>query len=286
MNQLLNLLDYSICKLNAEFNTPDYIWLSLDFRYIISRLEVSSPREINKAVPTIYNHLNRTYKNQIFLFPAFTFNFPKTGLFSTLDTRPETTAFASRLFKIGDFPRTIHPFYSFFITDPGSKGFLNQEYYDCVGSNSIFEYLIKSDTAILCIGHHFVKTFTPVHHLEYILGATYREPIIFEGKLTGLNNTTLTTSTLFFGRKKGCMRSGLTYPGESMLRSQDISFDVYYNGIKAANTCHLSKAATSLISYPLGVYISSLQHNDQETTVITNEGADLIFLGRAGNTLQ
>lgn len=278
MDKLLDLLDYSICKLNTTYAKPRFIWLSLDFRYILSRFEICTVRQLSQFIPDIFYFFRETYKSQVFLFPSFTFDFPRSCLFSVFESKPETTAFASRLFRIGNIPRTVHPIYSFYTTDQASQGIINHQYYDCVGTNSIFDYLINSDTAILCIGHHFVKTFTPIHHLEYILGATYRKPVEFKGTLIGSNNIPISSSTLFFARKQLCKRSGLTYYGESMLSSQDLSCDIYYEGLKVANACYLSKAASSLLSYPLGKYISSFSCHAHESKVITNEAADLLFL--------
>ena len=268
----------SIEQANHAFNYPNILWLSFDLRSPIFSDVVESKKELRVLPRAIAELIENKFSSQLIILPAFTFDFPETNIFSVNKSVPNVGSFSKYLFKHYCKSRSLHPFYSFFAFGNDKSYFLSNSHFDCVGQNSIFEYLIKNECKMICLGHHFVKSFSAVHHLEYIKGKTYRYKKIFTGELVDSSAKSYKCSTVFFARDlKTCTRSGLTERGLHFLESNKAAFS-FREKNTYSSLLDITKASELLLNSEDDQLLDSynVSQANSNNKVITNELADLL----------
>ena len=92
--------------------------------------------------------------------------------------------------------------------------FCETELMDSAGTNSPFYYMHNSKTALVSIGHHYIKSLSSIHQIEYEEQVEYRELLKFSGVVRDNGKKIKRIESNFFGRKyEMCDFSGLTDQG-------------------------------------------------------------------------
>ena len=180
----------------------------------------------------------------LIVIPAFTFNFPKDGVFDKEKSEPELGSFPKHLFKSKQLNRSINPFYSFYAFGKKGKDFCETELMDSVGTNSPFYYMHNNKTALVSIGHHYIKSLSSIHQIEYEEQVDYRELLKFRGVVRDNGKKIKEIESNFFGRKyEICDFSGLTDQGRRAIEEESLVKNIAnsFNG-KYINTQRLDLA--------------------------------------------
>lgn len=151
------------------------------------------------------------------LLQTFDLTFPHRQLFDINDTTYISSALSKALAKDAPGRRTQNPMYSFYVSNLGERHLpLNRE--RVFGAGSIYEFLIAQDTQLITLGHHYIRSFTNVHHVERLRNASYRFDKTFYGLSSNAVGEAAHTRCITYARKIGlCSHSGLTKKGEKAI---------------------------------------------------------------------
>ena len=198
------------------------VWFSLDLLQIFSQLNIKKRNQMNIAMEKIFDLLLEIGNNFENLYvAAFTYDFPKKRYFNSLKSEPYIGSFSKYIFNQGNISRTLHPFYSFF--NFGSKNNkIANEHTDHVGQKSIFNFMIQNKFKQITLGHHYVKSFSIIHHIENLLNVDFREEIIYEGIISDGFCEKKDSFNYFFRKLDICDISGLTFLGLKKIEGQGI----------------------------------------------------------------
>lgn len=268
----------SICL--YELGNPSVVWLSFDLRDSLFSEITQSISLSRHLLFDLLKEIEDSFPNLTFLIPSFTFDFPLTKTFCTSESKPKLGAVSMTLFRIKYPWRTLHPFYSFYIFGKEKQFFENLEHFNSVGSDSIFATLIDLQCCNISLGHCFVKSFSIVHHFEYILDKPYRFVKVFDGRcISSQLKKSLLVNSRYFGRRLHvCSRSGLTLTGLRGLRNNGCIFDLYDSNKPIASCINLNDASKLLLDTTNSTWISYMDSRNPNN-VITNEMADILFHG-------
>lgn len=198
-----------IALVSLQFETK-YIWLSIDLLALTYDLRLSR-NEINEFAIELIKELKNSQSEHTYFISTFNFDFPHTGIFNAKLTPCQSGAFGSILLKEYPFRRTRDVFYSFLVFGKNSETIIKKTFYSSTGPGSIFEYLLKNNTITINVGHHWVKSFSSVHHAEHIAKVRYRYQKKFTGEMILSNGERLNVSQPFFVRNQSiCLFSSVT----------------------------------------------------------------------------
>ena len=254
------LLEY-ICKMDQKiledvrkliigtlsFNKVKNCWFSIDILNLLAFFNIKKRSEVEAILDNIFLELVNYGSNfDNLLISAFTNDFLKTKTFNSYTSKPYVNSLSKFIFKKQYTFRSLHPFYSFFNFGQKKESKILDKYTDSFGSNSIFNCMIENDFHLITLGHHYVQSFPVVHHLEYILGAKYREEKIFKGTLSNSEKEIHGSFNYFFRKSSICERSGLTFIALKGMESEDI--------VKTTSMKNLNKI---IYSYELSIQDSA-----------------------------
>ena len=117
---IFNLLDDAFNNLRDSEN----IWMSIDLVNTLIPLKIKKKTEIEEILDVIVSYLQNNIHLSTIIIPSFTFDFSKTRIFHTHQSKPSFGSFSQYLFKRRDISRSIHPFYSFFVFGKDKDKFL------------------------------------------------------------------------------------------------------------------------------------------------------------------
>lgn len=151
------------------------------------------------------------------LLQTFDLTFPHHQLFDVNDTTQISSALSKALVKVAPDRRTQNPMYSFYVSNLGEQhAALSRE--RVFGIDSIYEFLVEKNTQLITLGHHYIRSFTNVHHVERLQNASYRFDKTFQGNTSNAVGETAPTRCITYARKIGlCSYSGLTRKGETVI---------------------------------------------------------------------
>jgi len=221
-NNNFNNTENIIFKTLNSANTRN-IWFSLDLLEIFSLLNLKKKVEIN-------NFLNETFEILIQIgkkfdncfIAAFNNDFPKCLYFNTLLSKPYIGSFSKFIFSKKYKFRTLHPFYSFYNFGNSNSDFEENKYIDSFGENSIFNFMIKNKFKLITLGHHYVKSFPIIHHIENLINVNYRKEVFFKGVISDNKNEFINKFNYYFRKIDICDGSGLTFNALTQLSLNEI----------------------------------------------------------------
>tara|TARA_B100000700_G_C14920649_1_gene796898 strand:+ start:88 stop:1029 length:942 start_codon:yes stop_codon:yes gene_type:complete len=221
---LLSLLDSFFDRIDISSN----IWLSIDLLHIFTSIKIRSKSEIKFSLNLILEYLrNNSDKFSILIVPSFSFGFPKTKTFNTVNSHPELGSFPNYIYEKKYPLRSMHPFYSFYVFGKNANLFLDKSdgLYDSVGKNSIFNYIYLHKFKLVSIGHHYALALSSIHQTEYLLNVNYRTIVYFSGNLKDPTRKLETQGKFnFYSRNRDiCDFSGITIEGLKQLHCNSIS---------------------------------------------------------------
>ena len=200
------------------------VWFSMDFLQILSRLNIKKRSEINDSLERTFKFLidyGLNFKN--LYIASFTNDFPKNRYFNSYETSPYIGSFSKFIFKKKYHHRSLHPFYSFYNFGLNKNDFSVNNYTDSHGSKSVFNFMINNNFKLITLGHHYVKSFPVIHHIESLIDVNYREEIFFDGTLTD-NSFYYVDKYSYYSRKMEiCDSSGLSWLALKKLEKEGIA---------------------------------------------------------------
>lgn len=113
-------------------------------------------------------------KDGTLLFPTFNWDFCKGIAFDYAKTPCKTGALSKAALKREDFLRTTHPLYSFAVWGANAVSLASIENKNAFGEGTIFEELEKLKAKALVIGIPALSGFTYIHHVEQMVGVSFR----------------------------------------------------------------------------------------------------------------
>lgn len=214
-------------NLNKDLNQDEknrIIWLSIDIMTICRSGKLRRRQEIENYMKEMLNELKEIeMEYSLILIPTFSYSFPKEKIFDTYATKTEVSAFGKYLIENITERRSTNPFYSFIAFGREAEKFLQLALEDSVGKKSPFNYIHEKDSIMISIGHHFIKTLSSIHQVEYILNAKYRQLIEFSGIISRNGKQIKKGHFNFYGRKyEECDFSGITFKGVELLKREEI----------------------------------------------------------------
>jgi aminoglycoside N3'-acetyltransferase len=215
------ILTDHILKLISE--SPSNVhWLSVDLRYLL----ITSGAKISEVKPLILNLyqtiVDRLPNDQTLLVSTFNFDFSRKGSFNIQKDPGQTGAFGHHLIDKYYLNRIRHPFYSFIVAGNKKGELLSRYFKNSTGKNSIFEWIVDQNTQLICVGHHYVKSLTSIHHAEHVVGVSYRYPKSFFGQLITPTEIRAIESTLYVRDIDICDFSSLTLAGDRYFHQQEL----------------------------------------------------------------
>ncbi|ALO41433.1 AAC(3) family N-acetyltransferase [Pseudoalteromonas phenolica] len=220
-----NSLDQIITTLQASFieSSSSVYWLSVDFRMLIASTGVKHTEAQKAAKYLIDSLVNKLHANETLLVSSFYFSFPQTGKFSPSSSEVQTGVFGGLLLEHFHKHRIKQPFYSFLVFGKAEPELTNKYISRSTGPNSIFEWVVKSKTELICVGHHYVKSLTSVHHAEHCANVQYRYEKTFKGTLDLKGTTPKDIEAHFYVRDlEKCDFSSLTIQGDRAFRERGL----------------------------------------------------------------
>lgn len=234
---LNHIIDQLIQQLRAS-NSQVY-WLSADFRSIISSTGLSPKDADRGAIYILESLIKQLNDEETLIVSAFNFTFPQTSRFDVSNTAVQTGAFGSILTQHYPSHRTLHPFYSF-LAFGKYHAFLTSHFFaNGTGKDSIFEWIVEHETQLICLGHHYVKSLTSIHHAEQTAEVPYRYNKTFQGTLVTVNKEEHEITANFYVRELGvCDFSSLTIEGDQAFRSAGLVDSKLIQQLRRPLLCH------------------------------------------------
>ena len=197
-------------------------WLSVDFRSLIASTAIKHTEAEAVALFLLTEIRKLLNPDQTLIISAFNFNFPQTKVIDVSNTPVQSGAFGALL--INNYPehRTIHPFYSFLVFGHYETELLKQRFTAGTGENSIFEWIVNHHTQLICLGHHYVKSLTSIHHAEHTVKVDYRYVKHFTGEAIVLGKTSNIEADFYVRDVDRCDFSSLTLAGDQAMRKQGL----------------------------------------------------------------
>ena len=205
--------------LGFQQSSSNVYWLSIDFRMLIAATGLKHTEAHNAAIYIVDSLIEKLEPHESLLISTFYFGFPHSGTFSPSKSPVETGALGAIILSKYPQHRVIQPFYSFLVFG-NAYPFLTKSYIpNSTGPDSIFEWIINNNTQLTCVGHHYVKSLTSIHHAEHCAGVDYRYIKTFSGTLILENGVEQHIDAQFYVRKLDtCNFSSLTQTGDRTFR--------------------------------------------------------------------
>ena len=169
----------------------------------LSKIKRSTIRNLdlkNSAIAALHNHLKKTFLEQELWFPAFNYDFAKTGTFDPLQDEIQVGALNESLRVEGEYSRSPVPIFSFLRPKNAQQAKFRSELdpFDELGE---FSELRQRDGSIIFFGASIIS-MTYIHYIETLVGVPYRYKKNFRGKVR-LGDKTEKISLTYLVRPQG-----------------------------------------------------------------------------------
>ena len=284
-------VEHALCELMSVIqhiikdSQQKVFWLSVDFRTLIASTGIKH----TEAKEAAYQLLQRTCAllddDMTLLISTFNFNFPQIGLFDPAKTEAQTGAFGALLLDSFSDHRVKQPFYSFLVFGAKKESLTREYIAHSTGKDSIFDWVVNHQTQLICIGHHYVKALSSIHHAEQEAGVDYRYVKTFKGQAV-IDNTNVPTDveTSFCVRDLDtCDFSSLTLAGDNAFRTQNIVQSYHIASIRrpliihTLNHLNAHKLMVKNLLSEDTLYVDYDGPNHPCNTVITSKVADSLY---------
>ncbi|MEG3618307.1 AAC(3) family N-acetyltransferase [Magnetovibrio sp. PR-2] len=197
-------------------------WVSVDLRMVMRSLDVRHTAAEDFCDTFVRTLLHRLGDQATVIVPTFSMSFPDQKVFDVRETASMSGAFGGLLVKRYPQNRLAHPFYSFAAFGSRAPALLSTHFKHSTGAGSVFEWVMEHDVELVCIGHHFVKSLTGIHHAEEEAGVDYRYRKTFCGRVVGMDEETDVDCSFFVRELGTCDFSSMTQEGERHFRQSGL----------------------------------------------------------------
>lgn len=197
----------------------DVFWLSVDFRSFIASTGLRFTEAETAALYLLAEVRQLLSPDQTLIISAFNFTFPQTQIFDVKNTPVQSGAFGALLTNNYFNHRILYPFYSFLVFGQCQTELFERRFIAGTGKDSIFEWIVDHHTQLICLGHHYVKSLSSIHHAEQTAKVNYRYVKHFKGKAVVLGQTSDIEADFYVRDLDRCDYSSLTIAGDQAMRS-------------------------------------------------------------------
>ncbi len=264
---------------NLKVKKGDNIYLGLDIFKLYKTLNIKKINRFDFVKEILDFFLKILGKNGNLIIPVFDFNSVKEKKFNQRLSSSDSGALGALLLKDYYKYRIGTPFYSFLCF--GKKINIYKKVKDphTVGKNSLWKYFINDNFYLLTLGHHYSRSFTHVHHLEYLAKVKYRYDKNFELLCTNLDNQTKKNRIILYVRnRKLCEYSAITKQCDYLLLKNEISKFYKYRKLICFKVD--IRKSSQLILKDLGnkipKLVSVIKKNKKNNEIISYENVDFI----------
>ncbi len=285
-DSVISALDKIVTSIYARIIAVDtnVYWLSVDFRSLIAATGVKHTEAQKAAAYIIDSLVSQLKANETLLISSFYFAFPQSRLFDPQKSEIQTGVFGSLVLNQYPEHRSRQPFYSFLVFGQAYP-YLKKEYVaKSTGPDSIFDWIVSNKTELICVGHHYVKSLTSVHHAEHLAQVHYRYEKKFTGSLLLENELPQEIETCFYVRVlETCNFSSLTRAGDKAFREQDLVHTSLLTDLKRPLIMHsINHSPTHKLMYEDlcnndSHYVDYFGEKKKDHNVITSKVADELY---------
>jgi aminoglycoside N3'-acetyltransferase len=209
---------------NLKVKKSDNIYLGVDIFKLYKTFNSKKINRFDFVNEVLDFFLKKLGKNGNLIIPVFDFNSVIKKKFDQRYSSSDSGALGALLLKDYYKHRIGTPFYSFLCF--GKKLNIYKKIQDphTVGKNSLWKYFIKDNFYLLTLGHHYSRSFTHVHHLEYLAKVKYRYDKNFKIYCTDMHGNKKTNKIVLYVRnRKLCKYSAITKKCDLILLKNKIS---------------------------------------------------------------
>ena len=194
------------------------------------------------------------------ILPSFNFDFCTKKYYSCKNTISKMGALTEKgRLKAGE-NKTWHPVYPFTVFGKIPKAEIEKKNYSALGRESIFNWLVENNGKISILNLNDQNSMTFYHHVEELLGASWRVKKIFKGKYETFQDDIIDVDATIYVRdlKKGVKTDVNNM--EKLLWSKNL----YKSNIKNSN-----KGLRSIFS--------TILKKEVETVIKSNLGNKMLY---------
>ncbi|QUI64261.1 hypothetical protein GSF04_17935 [Pseudoalteromonas sp. A22] len=285
-HSVIQALDNIVSAVQLSFNQcqSDVYWLSVDFRMLIAATGVKHTEAHKAAVYIVDSLVEQLKPNESLLISSFYFSFPHSKAFSPYKSEVQTGVFGAMLLAQYPQHRVQQPFYSFLVFGHAYPSLTQNYIAKSTGPDSIFEWVINNNTQLICVGHHYVKSLSSIHHAEHCADVDYRYVKTFSGSLLLQNSKEQHIETQFYVRDLDtCDFSSLTNTGDRAFREAAVIESQLLSTLKRPLLIHSINllCAHEMMLQDLNSgnnrYVDYYGPMKQEHEVITGKVADKLY---------
>ena len=267
-----------ICN-NLNIKKNDNIYLGVDIFKLYKTFNLKKINRFDFVKEILNFFIKKIGKHGNLITPVFDFNSVIKKKFNQRNSSSDSGALGALLLKNYYEHRIGTPFYSFLCFGKKLKIYNKINDPHTVGRNSLWKYFIKDKFHLLTLGHHYSRSFTHVHHLEYLANVKYRYDKNFKIQCTDIhNNTTEKKIILYVRDKKLCEYSAITKKCDLFLfKKKFFQFYKYKNLI--CFKLDLKKSSKPIIKDLRNKnpeLVSVIKKNKKNDDIISYENVDFI----------
>ena len=264
---------------NLKVKKGDNIYLGLDIFKLFKTLNEKEINRFDFVKEILSFFLENIGKKGNLIIPVFNFNSVSEKKFNQKLSSSDSGAFGKLLLKDYYNHRIGNPFYSFLCFGKKKKFYKRIQDPHVVGKNSLWKYFIKDNFKLLTLGHHYSRSFTHVHHLEYLANVKYRYDKEFKISTTNMYNKKKDEKiTLFVRYKKLCEYSATTKMCDELLLKKKIALFYKYNKLIcfSLDIKRSSKIILEDLKNKVPKLVSVIKKNKKNNEIISHRNINLI----------
>ncbi len=264
---------------NLEVKKGDNIYLGVDFFKLFKTLDSKKINRFDFVREILNFFLKSLGKDGNLIIPVFDFNSVVKKKFDQRYSSSDSGALGVLLLKDYYKHRIGTPFYSFLCFGKKLNYYRKIKDTHTVGKDSIWKYFIKDNFHLLTLGHHYSRSFTHVHHLEYLAKVKYRYDKKFNINCIDMNNNKFKQNiTLYVRNRKTCEYSAITKECDKLLFKKKISLFYKYKELICfkLDIKKSSKLILRDLRNKVPKLVSVIKKNKKNDDIISYENVDFI----------
>jgi len=203
---------------NLKIKKGDNIYLGVDIFKLFDTLNDKGITRYHFVKQILNFFLDNLGKKGNLIIPVFNFKSVREKKFNQRLSSSDSGALGTLLLKDYYKYRIGNPFYSFLCFGKKKNFYKKVQDSHVVGNDSLWKYFIKDNFYLLTLGHHYSRSFTHIHHLEYLSKVKYRYDKEFKIDCTDMYNKKKKEKiTLYVRNRKLCEYSAITKTCDNLL---------------------------------------------------------------------
>jgi aminoglycoside N3'-acetyltransferase len=175
----LEKLDAEIALEDIIFKDDEVVVIHVGVWSFALKFGWTTPEDIDGFIDLIADVVG----DRTLIFPAYNFEFPRTGIFDLTLSPPQVGILPEQAWKRLDMKRTRQPMNSYFICGPGADEVLALPCTTAWGNDGVLAWMGKRNARICALGLSWEESISFVHRCEEAAAVPYRYFKKFTGTL-------------------------------------------------------------------------------------------------------